>query len=74
MTPVSAERSESTEDFGGSSTALSAVGAVMRQLSTSSASGSVGISSSTPSTSGPSEGGIHGWWRAGEVSPSLSSH
>ena len=74
VTSVSAERSKSTKDFGGSSTALSTVGAVMRQLSTSSTSGSVGISSSTPSMSGPSEGGIHGWWKAGESSPSLSSH
>ena len=64
----------STEDFGGSSTALSAVGALGRQLSTSSTSGSVGASTSTPSTSGPSEGGVHGWWKAEETFSSRSSY
>ena len=70
---ASETRSFLTEDFGGSSTALSAVGAIGRQLSTSSTSGSVGASTSTPSTSGPSEGGVHGWWKAGETFSSRSS-
>ena len=46
---TSETRSESTEDFGGSSTALSAVGALSRQFSTTSTSGSVGVSSSRSS-------------------------
>ena len=71
---VPEDRYESSEDFGGSSTALSVVGAMSRQFSTSSTFGSVGASSSTPSTFGPSEGGIHGCWKAGESSLSLSSH
>ena len=70
---ASGTRSESVEDFGGSSTALSAVGALSSQLSISSTSGSVGVSSSIPSDSGPSEGGVHGWWKAGESFSSRSS-
>ena len=75
---MSEDRYESTEDFGGSSTALSAVGAVVRQPSTYSTFGTgdtVSSSVSSRSSSSPSEGGIHGWWLAGErSSPSLSSH
>ena len=66
-----AASSEPAGFAGGSSTALSAVGAGMRHSSTSGTSDSVGVSSSIPSDSGPSEGGIHGWWKAGE---SFSSH
>ena len=74
---VPEDRYESSEDFGGSSTALSAVGVVVRHPSTSSTSGTgdtVSSSVSSRSSSGPSEGGIHEWWKAGEVSTSLSSH
>ena len=78
MRSVLEDRYESTEDFGGSSTALSIVGAVVRQPSTSSTSGTgdtVSSSVSSRSSSGLSEGGVHGWWLAGEnSSPSLSAH
>ena len=53
------------------------MGVVVRHPSTSSTSGTgdtVSSSVSSCSSPGPSEGGIHGWWKAGEVSPSLSSH
>ena len=70
---VVADPPESAGFVGGSSTTFSAVGAKMRQLSTSSTFGSVGISSSTPSDSGPSEGGVHGWWKVGEVFSSSRS-
>ena len=69
--------SDSSDFVGGSSTAFSAVRAGAGQASKPSSSSARGVSSSsvgTPSTSGPSEGGIHGWWKAGESSPSLSSH
>ena len=73
MRSVTEDMSDSAKDFGGSSTTLSAVRAEVRQASTSSTPGVAGTSSSPSDTSGPSEGGVHGWWvdRA-DSSPSLS--
>ena len=69
-----ADPSDSSGFVEGSSTTLSVVGTEMRQMSKSGTSDLVGISSSTPSTSDPSEGGIHGWWKVGETFSSRSSH
>ena len=69
--------SDSSDFVGGLSTSFSTVRAGAGQASEPSSSSARGVGSSsvsTPSTSGPSEGGIHGWWKAGESSPSLSSH
>ena len=61
-----------------SSTAFSAVRAGTGragELSSSDTGNTVSSSVSSCSSSGPSEGGVHGWWLAGECSsPSLSSH
>ena len=63
--------------MGGSSTAFLAVIAGVgqaREPSSSETGDTIFSSVSSRSSSGPSEGGIHGWWKAGEVSTSLSSH
>ena len=74
---VVADPLESAGFVGGSSTAFSAVMAGVgraREPSSSETGDTVSSSVSSRSSSGPSEGGIHGWWKAGEVSTSLSSH
>ena len=74
---VTADPSESVGLVGGSSTAFSVVMAGVgqaRETSSSETGDTVSSSVSSRSSSGPSEGGIHGWWKAGEVSTSLSSH
>ena len=68
--------SDSSSFVGGSSTAFSVVRAGAGQASEPSSSGAGGVASSsvdTPSTDGPSEGGVHGWWLDRDhSSPSLS--
>ena len=67
--PIQTVTSESLSD--GSSITFSAVKAVEGQVDRpgpSRVDGSVSSSVSTRSTDGPIEGGIHGWWLAGESS------
>ena len=74
---VVADPPESAGFVGGSSTAFSTVMAGtgrVAELSSSKTGDTISSSVSSRSSSGPSEGGIHGWWKAGEVSTSLSSH